>query len=86
MPISTFAYGEEIRNEPSVSPDQKSKIRLQMAEMKKEIGKLSDRAAAAKHRYVDSKNSHSFLNVLYPVMFCMCPYYFHKENSATFHY
>ncbi|CAB4006965.1 dystonin-like isoform X1, partial [Paramuricea clavata] len=51
VPISIFAYGEEVRKEPSINPDQKSKIGLQMAEMKKEIGKLSDRAGGAKHRY-----------------------------------
>ncbi|XP_028414728.1 nuclear anchorage protein 1-like isoform X2 [Dendronephthya gigantea] len=51
VPRSTFAYGEEITNEPSLNSDQKSKIRLQMTEMKKEIKKLSDRAGDAKHRY-----------------------------------
>jgi hypothetical protein len=52
VPTSIFAYGEEIRKEPSINPDQQSKIGLQMAEMKKEIGKLSDRAGGAKHRHV----------------------------------
>jgi hypothetical protein len=60
VPVSTFAYGEEMMNEASITPDQKSKIRLQIAEMKKEIGKLSDRSAASKHRHVSMKSS-SFL-------------------------
>ena len=51
VPTSIMAYGEEIANEPSISRDQKSKVKLQMAEIKKEIGKLSDRTETAKHRY-----------------------------------
>ena len=57
IPISTFAYGDAITNEPSLSSDQKSKIKSQIAEIKKEIEKLSDRAGDAKHRFVNCLHS-----------------------------
>ena len=63
VPTSIMAYGEEIAMEPSISPDQKSKVKLQMAEIKKEIEKLSDRAGAARHRYDTLIATHNTIKI-----------------------